>query len=659
MTSTAQRLPDILASKMFIVPDYQRPYAWQQRQLEDLWQDLDLMTDGAKHYTGTLVLKELDDQLITDAGDTLLCCEVVDGQQRLTTCLLLLHELEQALAGIDHELATSRAQNLANTYGPVAVGGLPQARLQLSEDLNPYWLNTILGGHQQGKPTLTEGEQRLRDAQTFFRARLAELVRDRDIGDALDVLQRLQTRLTCGLRFLIYDIEPTSHAGEIFETLNGRGRSLTNMEKIKNYLLFLANSAPDTARASLASQINRSWSHIYDLLARHGADEDTLLRSHWLATYQPVAKHWDGDASIKDRFAREIYIPSASRLSTRRANSKNPDSGGRLVKDIHGYVLGLEQCAMFTAEFLSRDAGYQSFNDSASAAAAGLSAARLIRTGVTAPFRPLLFAARLAHPTDGQLYIRLLDACERYAARVFVIGQRRSNSGVSRLYRLANDLYTGQVTPDDLIGKIDSLTWHYADDDTVSNGLAANVNWYARAAGHKYLLYEYELGKATRPSDVPPFETYATGDKRGRTTEHVLPQNPRPDTDDWNSFTPEEHAALVHSIGNLVLSDDNSAYSNHTFDRKKGSPQATVPCYATSRLSQERELTAYTDWTPQTIEQRRQHLLAWALERWHIDAPEATAVDVSEEDETTSHESLLHEDGIAATEPEATDTNLG
>ncbi len=284
MPNNAQPLAKVLNGRRFVVPNYQRPYAWEAQQLDELWQDIDLMADGARHYTGTLVLKDQDDDVTTDSGDTLLTCEVVDGQQRLTTCLILVDQLRRALGSMDHDLARERADNLDKTYGRLWWGGLPRARLQLPEDLNDYWLNVVLGDGQQTKQRLTAGEQRLRDAATFFAGKIAELQRGLGTEESLAVLQRLQTRVTNGLRFLTYEIEPSSHAGEIFETLNGRGRDLTEMEKIKNYLLFLADSLPGQSKSALATTINRSWSQIYDSLSRQGADEDTLLRSHWRAT---------------------------------------------------------------------------------------------------------------------------------------------------------------------------------------------------------------------------------------------------------------------------------------------------------------------------------------------------------------------------------------
>lgn len=653
MPNNAASLSAVLNGRYFVVPDYQRPYAWERAQLEDLWQDIDLMTEGSRHYTGTLVLKEHDEEIVDDAGASLTRSDVVDGQQRLTTCLILIDQLRRALLRVDDEMARTRADGLARTFGPLAVGGLPRARLQLGPDLNDYWVEVILGDGQQSTTTLIPGERRLRDAARFFEERIAELHTGLPAAEGLAVLQELQKRVTNGLRFLVYEVEQGSHAGEIFESLNDRGRDLTEMEKIKNYLLFLATSLPNASSGALSERINRTWSEIYRLLASCDADENTLLRSHWLATYQPMARHWAGATSVKQRFAREIYIPGSSRLTRTDASAQTnaTDLQARLVTEINDYLTSLRDCALFTTEFLTPNATFQSFGDDPVVQAeARASSARLRRSGVTAVFRPLLFAARLRHPTNGAYYADLLEACESYSARVFVIGQKRSNSGQARLYRLAHELYLG-ADPHDIVSEIRAMTWYYADDDVVRSAFAANQQWYWRTHGHKFVLYEYELEKARRESDVRDFSTYTAGKRGARTTEHVLPQSPDWESGDWSAFTPEEHAELVHGIGNLVLTDDNSSYGRRSFASKKGTSNQPTPCYASSRLAQELELADYDDWTPQTINERRERLMEWALIRWPAAAPHEPTANLATDDETDEADSTEHEDAaIRATD---------
>src|SRR5437660_11791984 len=140
--------------RLLEVPDYQRPYAWQRKQLEDLWEDLDLLGPTGSHYAGTLVLRDVVTAAGSaktseaDDGATLKHCEVVDGQQRLTTCLLLLDRVRprlDVLAGRGVEDAADVASRIRTTYGMVGIDHAQIPRLRLGAGLNPYWVDVSLG----------------------------------------------------------------------------------------------------------------------------------------------------------------------------------------------------------------------------------------------------------------------------------------------------------------------------------------------------------------------------------------------------------------------------------------------------------------------------------------------------------------------------------
>lgn len=84
-------LTEIIDGRYFRVPDYQRGYAWGERQLEEFWDDLDAVVGAeGKHYTGAITVEELYDTPEVPARKGY---AVVDGQQRLTTMAILLSAL--------------------------------------------------------------------------------------------------------------------------------------------------------------------------------------------------------------------------------------------------------------------------------------------------------------------------------------------------------------------------------------------------------------------------------------------------------------------------------------------------------------------------------------------------------------------------------------
>src|SRR4051794_19908462 len=92
----------LFGGRRFDVPDYQRGYAWAERQWTDLLDDLDALPATKDHFTGTLVLKarEADGQLVDIEGQQYQAYDVVDGQQRLTTLVLLLDAIRREVSAL-------------------------------------------------------------------------------------------------------------------------------------------------------------------------------------------------------------------------------------------------------------------------------------------------------------------------------------------------------------------------------------------------------------------------------------------------------------------------------------------------------------------------------------------------------------------------------
>src|SRR5471032_1005175 len=100
-----QSLHDIFHNRLFRIPDYQRGYAWGEKQLAEFWADLVSLGKGRSHYTGVVSIKAVpaevaaqwidEDWLIS--GKKHKPFYVVDGQQRLTTVSILLQCMLEAV----------------------------------------------------------------------------------------------------------------------------------------------------------------------------------------------------------------------------------------------------------------------------------------------------------------------------------------------------------------------------------------------------------------------------------------------------------------------------------------------------------------------------------------------------------------------------------
>ena len=497
-----ESLTKVMDEKSFAIADYQRPYAWGGKQLDDLWGDLDLMGSG-EHYAGTLVLRRTDIQKVTSAGESLWEHEVVDGQQRLTTITILLSRLLRVLHTLgdlaDTDLAegVDEAKRQIRSLIRINLGGVTEPRLKLGVDLASFWRDHVIGDMPAPSKRLA-AEQRLLDAVAFFDQRIDALLDATDPAMSARRLLDLRRRITSGLKLLVYEVGSTAEVGVIFETLNDRGRSLTTLEKTKNYLLYLASQLPDERGHKLSDRINERWSGIFKNLADLPPDsEDRLLRAHWLATQNADRRTWTGVEAIKKKFPRAKYVPSSQRLeSVGTAPIVNTDAVWQdLFDHVTDYVDSLWQCSEFLADLEDRNAKYEIWSsDPVVAGRVRRHSQALARSGVVAQFLPLLFASRLAHAKDGAAYASIVEACEVFSARVFAICTRRAGAGQVALAGAANRLFRGAITADEAIIEIAKLTWEYAPDDLVRSNFQPSVNWYVRSS-HKYVLYEYELSR--------------------------------------------------------------------------------------------------------------------------------------------------------------------
>ncbi|HSP75864.1 MAG TPA: DUF262 domain-containing protein, partial [Cryobacterium sp.] len=197
-------LPQVIEGRLFVIADYQRPYSWEAKQLADLWEDLDLMGSTGSHYAGTLVLREEVGGSLP--GSALRKCEVIDGQQRLTTCFLILDRIRRELEALTERgvlEAAPLAAEIREKYGFVTVDCVPQPRIRLGKGLNEYWVTNVLNDAPFHLGVLIAGQRRLRDAVDFVDAKLTELEAGMGAEESFRRLGELYNRISHGLGFLV------------------------------------------------------------------------------------------------------------------------------------------------------------------------------------------------------------------------------------------------------------------------------------------------------------------------------------------------------------------------------------------------------------------------------------------------------------------------
>ena len=326
-------LEELFHGRVFEIPDYQRGYSWEHQHVREFLEDLELLAPSRYHYTGTIVLcpKPSTSRRMDAAGKSHDTVSIVDGQQRLTTIVILLDGICRSLSTLSEKAKALALGIRTNFIAATELNGQPLYKLSLNDDANLFFKTTILSEMPSvGGPQITS-ERRLLEAKRTVHNYLS---RHPNVENTEGVrrLQELYIKISTQLRFTLYEVEDEAEVGVIFEVMNDRGKPLTDLEKVKNYLLHLSTRLEVTN--DLAAAVNDAWADILRRLMHSGlvssADEDRLLRSHWLAYYNPQPRLWEGSKSVKAAFALKNF----------RAKHAN------LLDRLHIYTSGLRESSL-------------------------------------------------------------------------------------------------------------------------------------------------------------------------------------------------------------------------------------------------------------------------------------------------------------------------
>ena len=669
-------LDGIFREKLFRIPDYQRGYAWRLEQLEDFWEDLVNLSGTRSHYTGVLTLKEVpagDVQpsdkahwLVEDHGYRLY--DVVDGQQRLTTFVILLKAFVDFFKSLpEHadlapeDVFVTESLNVAAIEEKFLFKTKPTGdrfrtyKFGYAVD-NPSYLylrHMILGEPGRGSIEETFYTLNLDNAKRYFAGQLNALHAE----DGLDAVRELYRKLT--KRFLLneYVIRDEFDVFVAFETMNNRGKQLSNLELLKNRLIYLTtlydeHELDEAERSSLRERINSAWKEVYHQLGRNRRqplNDDDFLRAHWTMyfTYSrkrgddyirylldeqftpkkvhkkvPLAVELESPVDVRDDLEAEIEDPMDE------DRHEKPSGRAQLgPMEIREYVTSLKESAVhwFNSYYPKRAEGMDSRERD--------SLDRLNRVGIIY-FRPLVMAI-LKNVDDVDERIEVFDEIERFIFITFRMCGARSNYGSSVFYRMTKSIDRGTKSLADVRDRLAKRMSHAFHEDgsfdtndfyVVMEKRFENGNGYYGWAGLRYMLYEYELGllAQSRQPKVHWDDLLKTQSDK-ISIEHIYPQS---GAGVWKKvfagIKPKVRARYQGSLGNLLLLSMaiNSSLQDDAFEDKKRPKLASDGRklrngYADGSHS-EIEVANYESWGPDEIRHRGLRLLTFMEHRWRI-----------------------------------------
>lgn len=581
-------LDGVVEKGVFEIPSYQRGYAWQERQLKDFWNDLEHVSKlGDKfHYMHSLTLRGLENELEDSAF------EIIDGQQRLATSLILLGLLAKITKHKDPKYSSMNLEPVLS-YKYYGLNEAFRAIMEEEKDLERFQTSFYA--------------KNLIDAYEFFKEKISDT--------PMETLEKMFDALTKKMLFSVVElndnrIDPFSS----FETINNRGKDLSTLELFKNRLHFVAHKICDEEDLeNLQQEINDTCTRIYHDLRHFKDDHLERFLKHFVEYYYGEKRDFKKRLLEMEFNAHKKYHSSYDEYEK--------------INDLLLY-LSYSSKVWYFLHTLDEKAITLIFNDNKKLEIEITPKTRILLEKMRRlnalsdnAFLPLLlslFTIQLVgkgankKPYTTKELEGLLEYLERFGFLIY--GVAGKNTAKNEWIELAFQAFRayrygeGNIT----IEYFPTLEKHFFNKQNNSGLelLEENIHskkntekWYKWGKALNYLLYEYELYHNP--------ETTLNFDSSIESIEHILPQKP----DQGYSAKEKDWAKnphVVHALGNLLLisKNANSSLSNKPFEEKR-------KAYLKGSYS-EKEVAKNASFGIIEIQKRSEKLLDFLIMRYNI-----------------------------------------
>ena len=256
--------------RLFRIPEYQRAYSWERKHRDDLFNDIKESyqarnSDG--HFMSTVVCLLKDKiSISTDEYDAL---EIVDGQQRVTTLILLFRAIFNNLDSSNKKEREIRNEIKHLLVKPDQVSLL---LLQTNHDTNGYFARYVRkGNHPAPKIAKTLADQALLTAMDDCEKFVVEWKADKGSLDSL--VKHIKYRL----RFILHEISDEKMVYTVFEVLNSRGLDVSWFDRLKSMLMAVIFENSTGNKDEVLTEVREFWSQIYRIVGlRPGTSTEAL-----------------------------------------------------------------------------------------------------------------------------------------------------------------------------------------------------------------------------------------------------------------------------------------------------------------------------------------------------------------------------------------------
>jgi hypothetical protein len=566
----------ILSDKLFRIPEYQRHYSWQTKQRNELFEDIKKLQaarekyDERTHFMATIVcLKTKDKEKV--GSNTFYVYDIVDGQQRLTTLVILLKAISLKLRN-DEQLDEAKELDklLVKDDGRLII-------LQNNHDnrliLRDYLKN---GNEPQADSIQTVADknifQAIKDCEKFINCH----------SNVVDLLALVKNYLY----FIFQSLEDKGAVYTIFEVLNSRGLDVDWLDKCKSLLMgLLYEYASSPENNDLFSQhlneLHSYWSDIYREIGLQNIPGHEIIRFA---------------ATLKEESGAGRPLSAEDTLEFFKNDCTKVSSNDLVINKIIENTVWLKEITSCLSKL---------YADKRRNAVTDITQARL-----------LAVAIMLRKDLREEERNSLLEQWERTSFKIYGLFRKDSRTKVGEYVRAAKKIRKdANATVNDLLNTIARIGSDFPIDTAVEE--LKKHDFYSdwqKELQYFFFRYEEYLAKmnGTQLDQIIWNEIWESNPNN--TIEHILPQDKSKPC--WNHFTEDEHRELVHSMGNLCLLAPrlNSEAGNKGFSDKKETYKKASLMLLNEIVSDngvERSV-----WDKDAINYRREQLIKFAMEQW-------------------------------------------
>lgn len=648
-------LSDLFEKYIFRIPEYQRGYAWQEEHYSDFWEDL-LKANLHDHYTGMISLERIDinnDRRGWDFDDNWALKNeqeekevyyVVDGQQRLTTSVILIFCFlkffkEKGISKIGNndllEVERKYIKVTKEYRSPVYIFSYVK-----EDSSREFFEDKIFEGRKITKELdQTYYTNNLEGAKEFFTKKIKLVYETSNNG--IEELEFIFKKLIERLKFNMFYVNSDFDVYVAFETMNNRGKKLSTLELLKNRLLYIISvlSEDEAHRNYLRKHIIDAWVEIYKQIGKNKdnklSDED-FLRSHW-NIYYPYSRS-RGVNYISDlldkRFTLNRFVeekkkrkPSAEEFFE-SSNIEELEKRWRWDKIIIKYVESLMQISRYF--YFAQTPGDKTANINITDIEINL-LKRINRLGFVS-FLPMIMALLSNKDDINEIdRITILEHIEKLIFIRYRCAGALSTYKMNTFYTEARRLYQTK-NPSECIKVLKTelneakVGFGKRFENKIKDLIRKGYGFYGWNE-LRYFLFEYEQGlmESGRNSSLVEAGYFYNRDKRKDmvSIEHILPQTPNEAYGYWlnalKDYNEEEQMILTNSLGNLLpLSQSiNSSLQNNSFEEKKVGTNERRG-YKDGTLSEREVVDKWDKWTPNAILERGLKMLDFFEKHWDV-----------------------------------------